>query len=120
MRAISSARVPVAVPNKPLNAPSTQLDYPVVNRSHKGDRLPVVVPAPAASEPATLPQLQPIDAAPAAQPVNSPPAAPAPVLPLKSTEFDDSVPPIAQPAQLLPSAPVLQLQEAGQNASPPA
>ncbi len=103
----------------PLNAPSTQLDYPVVDRSHKGDRLPVVSPAPAAAEPASLPQLQPIDALPAAQPATSPPAAPAPVLPLKSTELDDSVPPIAQPAQLLPSAPVLQLQEAGQNVSPP-
>ena len=54
----------------PLNAPSTQLDYPVVDRSHKGDRLPVVSPAPAAAEPASLPQLQPIDALPAAQPVD--------------------------------------------------
>ena len=102
----------------PLNAPATQLEYPVVNRSHKGDRLPMVSPAPAAAEPASLPQLQPIDALPAAQPVTSPPAAPAPMLPLKSTELDDSVPPIAQPAQLPPSAPVLQLQDADQSVSP--
>jgi len=101
----------------PLNAPAAQLDYPTVDRSHKGDRLPVVSPAPAASEPETLPQLQPIDAAPAAQPAITPPAAAAPLLPLKSTNLDGSVPPIAQPAQLPPSAPVLHLQDAGVDAS---
>src|SRR5580692_334717 len=64
----------------PLNATSAEpVEYPTVNRRLKGDRLPVLTPA----APEILPQLQP---------VNAPPAA-------------------AQPAQLPPSAPVLQLSD---------
>ena len=87
----------------PLNAPGPELEYPTVNRARKGDRLPMAAPVP---EP--LPQLQPINAVPVVNPVLSPSPAPAPKLRLKSTELD-SVPPIAQPAELPPSAPVLQL-----------
>jgi len=97
----------------PLNARSTQIEYPAVNREHKGDRLPAINPASAAPE--TLPQLQSIDAAPAAKPVQSP--QPPPMLHLKSAELDGAVPPVAQPAQLPPSAPVLQLQDAEQNSA---
>ena len=54
----------------PLNATSAEpVEYPTVNRRLKGDRLPVLN-APAAPE--VLPQLQPVDARPAA-------AAPAPL-----------------------------------------
>jgi hypothetical protein len=93
----------------PLNATSAEpVEYPTVNRRLKGDRLPVLN-APAAPE--VLPQLQPVDAPPAAAPVLPRPAAPSFILPLKSTEQIDSVPPLAQPAQLPPSAPVLQLSD---------
>ncbi len=53
-----------------------QIEYPSVNRAHKGDRLPASNVAPAPATPASLPQLQPISA-PASPPV-SPAAAPAP------------------------------------------
>jgi hypothetical protein len=88
----------------PLNARgATEIAYPTVNRELKGDRLPVnnPAPAPAMAEPQTLPQLQPVD------------APPAPILPLKRTDADDLVPPMAQPARLLPSTPVLQLTASG-------
>jgi len=93
----------------PLNATSAEpVEYPTVNRRLKGDRLPVLN-APAAPE--VLPQLQPVDAPPAAAPLQPRPVAPSFILPLKSTEQIDSVPPMAQPAQLPPSAPVLQLSD---------
>ena len=47
-----------------------QVEYPTVNRTNKGDRLPPATPA--AVDPKTLPQLQPIDA-----PAAPPPATPA-------------------------------------------
>jgi hypothetical protein len=87
----------------PLNAPGPALEYPTVNRARKGDRLPMAVPAP---EP--LQELAPVDAVPTVQPVLSPSPAPAPKLPLKSVDLN-AVPPMAQPAELPPSAPVLQL-----------
>jgi hypothetical protein len=94
----------------PLNATSAEpVEYPTVNRRLKGDRLPVLNTTPAAPE--VLPQLQPINAPPAAAPVQPRPPANSFVLPLKSAEQIDSVPPLAQPAQLPPSAPVLQLAD---------
>jgi hypothetical protein len=91
----------------PLNATSAEpVEYPTVNRRLKGDRQPVLN-APSAA-PEALPQLQPVNAPEVA------PLQPRPslfILPLKSTEQIDSVPPMAQPAQLPPSAPVLQLSE---------
>src|SRR5580693_3779673 len=90
----------------PLNATSAEpVEYPTVNRRLKGDRLPVRTP-PAAPE--VLPQLQPVNT-PAAAPVQPPVRSF--ILPLKSTEAIDSVPPLAQPAQLPPSMPVLQLAD---------
>jgi cell wall hydrolase len=104
----------------PLNARgAAEIAYPTVNRQLKGDRLPVnnLAPAPAIAEPETLPQLQPIDAYPAVTPAQPslPAIAPAPVLPLKRTDADDTVPPMAQPAWLPPSTPVLQLIVSGQD-----
>jgi hypothetical protein len=94
----------------PLNATSGEpVEYPTVNRRLKGDRLPVLNTTPAAPE--VLPQLQPINAPPAAAPVQPRPPANSFVLPLKSADEIDSVPPMAQPAQLPPSAPVLQLAD---------
>ena len=91
----------------PLNATSAEpVEYPTVNRRLKGDRLPVLTPA----APEALPQLQPVNA-PAAAPVQPRPPANSFILPLKSTEAIDSVPPLAQPARLPPSAPVLQLSD---------
>ena len=95
----------------PLNTTSAEpVEYPTVNRRLKGDRLPVLTPA----APETLPQLQPVNAPPAAAPLQPRPPAPFFILPLKSTEQIDSVPPLAQPAQLPPSAPVLQLSDTEQ------
>jgi len=95
----------------PLNATSAEpVEYPTVNRRLKGDRLPVHTPA-APAAPEVLPQLQPVNA-PAAAPVQPRPVAPSFILPLKSADEIDSVPPIARPAQLPPSAPVLQLSDA--------
>ena len=95
----------------PLNATSAEpVEYPTVNRRLKGDRLPVLNTTPATPE--ALPQLQPVNAPPAAAPLQPRPVAPSFILPLKSAEQIDSVPPIAQPAQLPPSTPVLQLSDA--------
>src|SRR5580704_16430161 len=97
----------------PLNATSAEpVEYPIVNRRLKGDRLPVLTPA-APATPEALPQLQPVNA-PAAAPAPVQPRPPAPsfIMRLKSAEAIDAVPPMAQPAQLPPSAPVLQLAEA--------
>ena len=95
----------------PLNATSAEpVEYPTVNRRLKGDRLPVHTPA-APATPEVLPQLQPVNA-PAAAPVQPPVRSF--ILRLKSAEAIDSVPPLAQPAQLPPSMPVLQLADAEQ------
>src|ERR1700686_368398 len=92
----------------PLNATSAApVEYPTVNRRLKGDRQPVLAPA-APAAPEVLPQLQPINA-PATAPVPPRPPANSFVLPLKSAEEIDSVPPLAQPAQLPPAALALVL-----------
>ncbi len=71
-----------------------QIEYPTVNRAHKGDRLPVSNAAPAPSNPASLPQLQPVSApaviavSPAAQP--APPPAVTPPPPAKTEQHADS------------------------------
>jgi hypothetical protein len=102
----------------PLTTRSAPLEYPRVDRTHKGDRLPVIDATPASNAPDNIPQLQPIDAKPAPLPSQSPPPAFVPTLKLKSTEQDDVVPPIAHPAQLPPSNPMLQLTNTGQSAAP--
>jgi len=51
-----------------------QVEYPIVNRTNKSDRLAPTVPA--ALDPATLPQLQPLDAAPSALAPAAPAVAP--------------------------------------------
>jgi hypothetical protein len=61
-----------------------QIEYPTVNRAHKGDRLPVSNAAPAPITPASLPQLPPISA-PASSPV-SPTAPPAVTPPVKTEQ----------------------------------
>jgi len=48
------------------------IEYPTINRSRKGDRLPLPARSPGSAQPASLPALQPINA-PSSQPV-SPPA----------------------------------------------
>jgi len=105
--------------DQPLTiTPPEPVEYPTVNRARKGDRLPIAKPSPEDVTPETLPQLQPIDAVPAAQPVAPPaerpvPAPPAvPVLHLKDAALQDSVPPTAQPARVPPVMPVLSFAEA--------
>jgi hypothetical protein len=56
----------------PTARPARQIEYPSVNRAHKGDRLPAANSTPVPANPASLPQLQPIGA---------PVAVPVPVLP---------------------------------------
>ena len=48
----------------PIVRPTLQVEYPTVNRRLKGDRIPLPHPEPSASDPAGVPQLQPIDTAP--------------------------------------------------------
>jgi spore germination cell wall hydrolase CwlJ-like protein len=69
-----------------------QVEYPTVNRTNKGDRLPPA--APAAVDAKTLPQLQPIDApaAPAAAPVVAPVIAPQPIRADVHAEGEDAAP----------------------------
>ena len=61
--------------DEPLIAPSVrQVEYPSVDRSHKGDRLPAASVTPSEPDPSSLPQLQPISA-----PVPLPATQPAPL-----------------------------------------
>jgi hypothetical protein len=97
----------------PLNAIAAPparatVEYPAVNRRLKGDRQPVN------AAPETMPQLQPINApvAPSA-PALTPTPLPPPMLHLKSADAAgaiDIVPPLAEPAQLPPAAPLLELE----------
>ncbi len=103
----------------PLNAstPSpTTVAYPTVNRRLKGDRQPVLNAAPAATVPETLPQLQPVDAPAPATPQSAalalkPVPLPPPTLHLKAVDASDGVPPLAEPAHVPPSAPLLELAQ---------
>jgi Cell Wall Hydrolase len=81
------------------------VEYPTVNRRLKGDRQPVN------AAPETLPQLQPVDA-PAAPitPALTPAPLPPPMLHLKSADAADTIPPVAEPAELPPAAPLLELE----------
>src|SRR6202034_4109247 len=87
--------------DQPLSAPqAARTDYPTVDRRLKGDRLPLSnsAPAPAPAAPQSLPQLQPINAAPAAQPAQTsvPSVAPAPPAPKPDTHAQAQPP--ASPA----------------------
>jgi cell wall hydrolase len=80
--------------DEPITAQQTrQIEYPIVDRTHKGDRLPASNVAPAPGTPASLPQLQPVSApagsppSPAAQPA-SPPAV-TPPSPAKAEQHAD-------------------------------
>jgi len=75
-----------------------QIEYPAVNRAHKGDRLPASNVTPATSNPASLPQLQPISApgAPAASPPTQPPTVVAPVKTEQHAEGNDAAPLVVQ------------------------
>jgi cell wall hydrolase len=82
--------------------PARQIEYPTANRTHKGDRLPASNVAPAPSNPASLPQLQPVSA-----PTGSPPSPPSPA---------------AQPAPppaVTPPPPARTEQHADDNAAAP-
>jgi hypothetical protein len=62
----------------PIDSPVSeqpQIVYPAVNRARKGDRLPAADNPPASIDPASLPQLQPIESKPAPLPLQ-PPAVP--------------------------------------------
>jgi hypothetical protein len=109
----------------PLNAPAARADYPKVNRALKGDRQPI-----AGRPQDPLPYLQPIEDTPASKapaiPASQPPARVLPAAkPLLVVEPEllarlraAAVPPVAQPAQMPPAAPVLNLGAAKGNKSP--
>jgi spore germination cell wall hydrolase CwlJ-like protein len=83
-----------AVDAPPMAHPALEVEYPTVNRRLKGDRLPQSRPP--ASEPETLPQLQPIDA-PSSPPTVRPPApAPGSVPRPKNAEEPATAPAAAQ------------------------
>ncbi len=106
----------------PLNAPAARADYPKVNRALKGDRQPI-----AGRQQDPLPHLQPIEETSAPKAPAIPASkAPARVLPaakpllvvepeLLARLRAAAVPPVAQPAQLPPATPVLQLGAAKGN-----
>jgi spore germination cell wall hydrolase CwlJ-like protein len=87
-----------------------QVEYPIVNRTNKSDRLTPTVPA--ALDPATLPQLQPLDAAPAAMapaapaaaPVIAPVVAPPPARADVHAETSDAMPSATQSEAAKPAA----------------
>jgi hypothetical protein len=63
--------------DQPFEAtPAAQIAYPTVDRRLKGDRMPSSNSAPATVDPKSLPQLQPIDAAPATRPLQPSPSKP--------------------------------------------
>jgi hypothetical protein len=80
-----------AVDEPPMARAVLDVEYPTVNRRLKGDRLPS---SPPASEPESLPQLQPIDAPSSPPPAHVPP--PGSVPHLKSAEEPDAAPPAAR------------------------
>ena len=90
----------------PIVRPTLQVEYPTVNRRLKGNRMPLPQPEPGASDPAGVPQLQPIDSAPALAPQPAPPRAPGRAPPLKTTEQLDAAPSAApQDVATVPSSP---------------
>src|SRR5271169_1473055 len=62
-------KVDEAMTGRSMRQVERQVEYPTINRTNKGDRLPIATPA--AVDPKTLPQLQPIDAPAMPQPVNA-------------------------------------------------
>ena len=76
-----------------------QIEYPTVDRTHKGDRLPMGNVAPTPAAPASLPQLQPVSApaAPAAAPASPPPGAtPQPLKSDQHAQASDAAPLVVQ------------------------
>ncbi len=78
-----------------------QIEYPTVDRAHKGDRLPASDMTPASTAPASLPQLQPIGApaalpAPSASPPAQPAVAPQPFKSDQHAEATDAAPLVVQ------------------------
>ncbi len=67
-----------------------QIEYPTVNRTHKGDRLPASNVAPAPVAPASLPQLQPVSAPAGSPPSPAAPPAVTPPSPAKAEQHADS------------------------------
>jgi Cell Wall Hydrolase len=73
-RAVEATSWPI---DRPVSE-QPQIVYPMVNRLRKGDRLPATDTAPAPVNPASLPQLQPIESKPAPLPMQPPAIPPAP------------------------------------------
>jgi len=90
--------------SQPFDAGPRPVAYPTVNRRLKGDRLPSSDSAPAGSVPESLPQLQPIDAAPAT-PALRPPAPPAPPVPRPARPDHAQAPAPADIGELPPEVP---------------
>jgi hypothetical protein len=92
---------------RPISRPMREVEYPTVNRRLKGDRLQSPQPEPGpVSDPAGVPQLQPIDTSPAPLPPPAPPRAPARGPQLKTTERLDAAPPAPQhDVAIAPSSP---------------
>jgi hypothetical protein len=79
-----------------------QIEYPSVNREHKGDRMPASSNAPPSAGPASLPQLQPVSTpaaspAPSASPSATPPAVtPQPLKSEQHAQASDAAPLVVQ------------------------
>jgi hypothetical protein len=81
-----------SVDASPMAHAALQIEYPTVNRRLKGDRMLLPEPAPASSQPESLPQAQPINAPQPARPP-APVMAPRP----KDAEQREPAPAAAQP-----------------------
>jgi Cell Wall Hydrolase len=97
-----------------------QVDYPTVNRTNKGDRLPPAIPA--AVDPKTLPQLQPIDAPAMVQPPVQPtmraaPPALAPSPARADVHAEDAAPSVPQVDAAKTAAPAALQMDAANPAS---
>ena len=83
----------------PMASPAIDIAYPTVNRRLKGDRMPLPQVSPQVREPASLPQLQPIDTRTEPQPARPPASVPR----LKdATQHDSAPPPAAARARVAP------------------
>jgi spore germination cell wall hydrolase CwlJ-like protein len=102
----SAIDAPTWTVDRPLQARAALVDYPKVNRRLKGDRWPVAKKiGPAASEPKSLPPLQPVGATPV-EPSRAAPPAPAAGSHLKAVEAPSAAPPAAPAAPVATTAPI--------------
>ena len=106
--------------DEPLTVrPTHQIEYPTVDRRHKGDRLPassIAPPPPPVSAPLSAPVSAPVPA-PVSAPTMSPSAAPATAQPSATEAEAEQAAPVAHPATIARAAPA-QMDAHKEDATP--